>query len=768
LLPPRYGGIVVATIYGFTGRFIRHELGASTVNARHSEYLFMKTRLVLLTILSVPMVALHPGLLAGQAANAGPVESDCLASCLSFRAVRIDTPPDIDGAIDEAFWDDIEPITDFKQWVPVDGGQPTERTEVRIAYDRDNLYFGFKLFDSEPDKIIATVLEREGKLPYNDRVAIGIDTFNDDRNGYIFSMNPLGTQEDGTFTDEGTVSWVWESVYHSEGRITPEGWELEVALPFTTIRFPDIESVTMGLVLYRRIRRKNEDVFWPHIPKRFRAHVTQASQYADLTGLEDMRRGRNIEFKPFAIAGAQKTAAEPETDVLRDFGVDLKYSVTSNLTLDLTANTDFAQAEADNAQVNLTRFSLFFPEKREFFLERAGLFTFGERRETEAFFSRRIGIDNDILGGGRLTGQAGPFSIGLLNLQTRDAVGIPGANNAVARVRVDILARTTLGGIFTNLQNGEGHNRLVGGDVAVRFWNSSSLTAWGASVSDSEDLPGSNLAGAAALVLANDLWQAGASVTDIGEGFQPALGLVRRGNMQRYKGNVGFTPRFEASPWARQIDLTGEGTYIEGQDGVEQTTEVKFASKMMLESEEHLTLSATRTSEVLDVPFHIRSDVEIGVGRYEFSQFGAVLGTSRGRSVFGTFTFSTGNFFNGTRTQLKGEVRLSTGKHLVLIASADRNEISLPVENGNFTTTVLGLTPEIAISRKLFANGLIQYDTDSKTLAANFRIDWIHTPGSDLFLVLNTGYLIGDQFDPNQTRWDYRSGVVKLTYLKTL
>ena len=729
----------------------------------------MLERLVLLTALWIPVVGLHPGGLVGQASDGpGPVESDCLASCLSVRAVRIETPPDIDGVLDEAFWDDIEPITDFKQWVPVDGGEPTERTEVRIAYDRDNLYFGFKLFDSEPDKIIANVLEREGKLPYNDRVAIGLDTFNDDRNGYIFGLNPLGTQEDAQFTDEGSVSWVWESVYHSEGRITDEGWELEVALPFTTLRFPAADSLTMGLVLYRRIRRKNEDVFWPHIPKRFRAHISQASQYADLVGLTDLRRGRNLEFKPFAIAGAQKLDSEPETDVLRDFGLDVKYSVTSNLTLDLTANTDFAQAEADNAQVNLTRFSLFFPEKREFFLERAGLFAFGQRRETEAFFSRRIGIDNEILGGARLTGQAGPFSIGLLDLQTRDAEGIPGANNAVARVRVDVLTRTTLGGIFTNLQNGDGHNRVMGGDIALRFWNSSSLTAWGANVSDSRDLPGSTFAAAAALVLANDLWQTGASVTDIGEGYQPALGLVRRGNMLRYKGNLGFTPRFEGSTWARQLDLTAAGTYIEGQDGEEQTTEVRLASKMMLETEDHLTLSGTRKSEVLDEPFNIRPDVVIPVGRYEFNQIGAVLGTNRGRPVFGTFTVSTGGFFNGDRTQLKGEVRWSTGSHLVLIASADLNKISLPVENGDFTTTVLGLTPEIAINRKLFANGLIQYDTDSKTLASNFRIDWIHTPGSDLFLVFNTGYLIGDQFDPNETRWTQRTGIVKLTYLKTL
>ena len=734
----------------------------------------MHKRFLLLSILWVPVVALHPSSMGAQATDEtpaggpGPTEAECLGPCLSVRAVRVTTPPDIDGVLDEPFWDEIEPITDFRQRVPVDGGEPTERTEARIAYDRDNLYFGFKLFDSEPDKIIRTILEREGKVPYDDRVAIGLDTFNDDRNGYVFGMNAYGTQEDGQFTDEGPVSWVWESVYYSEGRITDEGWELEVAIPFTTIRFPRTESVVMGLVLYRRIRRKNEDVFWPHIPQRFRAGIDQASQYADLVGLEGLRRGRNIEFKPFAIAGAQKLAEEPETDVLRDFGVDLKYSLTSNLTLDLTANTDFAQAEADNAQVNLTRFSLFFPEKRSSSWSAPDCsrsVSDGRRKPSSAVGS---GIDNDILGGGRLTGQAGPFSIGLLNLQTRDGVDIPGANNAVARIRVDVLPRTTIGGIFTNLQNDAGHNRVWGGDLALRFWNSSSVTAWGAKVSDSEDLPGSPFAGAAALTLANDLWQVGASVLDIGEGYQPALGLVLRGDMVRYRGNAGFAPRFEASTWARQLSLTTEGTYIEGQDGEEQTTEIKLAGKMMFQSEDHFTIQGDRKSEVLDEPFRIRPGVEIPVGRYEFSQFGAVLGTNRSRPLSGTFTVSTGSFFNGDRTQLKAEVRWSTGSHLVLIGTVDRNEISLPVEDGDFSTTVLGLTPEIAISRKLFANGLIQYDSDSKTLATNFRIDWIHTPGSDLFLVLNTGYLIGDLLDPHQTRWAHRTGIVKLTYLKTL
>jgi len=706
---------------------------------------------------------------ASQTRSGTAQRADCGGPCMKVGAVRVATAPTIDGVLDEAMWQQIEPISDFRQREPVDGGTPSERTEVRIAYDEDHLYFGLKLFDSEPDKIIATILEREGKVPFDDRVAIGLDTFNDDRNGYMFGMNVFGTQEDGQFTDEEInhgEDWKWEGVYRSEGRVTEDGWELEVAIPFTTIRFPARDPLVMGIVLYRSIRRKNEEVLWPHIPQRFRAGFYQASQWADLEGLEGVHRGRNLEVKPFAIAGAQRFADQPEADVIRDLGVDVKYSLTSNLTLDLTWNTDFAQVEADNAQVNLTRFSLFFPEKREFFLERAGEFTFGEARSTEAFFSRRIGITNDILGGGRLTGQVGPFSIGVLNLHTRDDGDVQGANNGVARVRVDVLPRTTVGGIFTNLQNDAGHNRVAGGDLAIRFWNSSFLTAWGANVWDSDDLPGSSFAGSVDFALANDLWQVGAGYLDIGEGYRPELGLVRRGDQLRRKANAGFTPRFEGSSWARQIALTGEAMQIDGQDGDEQSAEIRVAARVTFRTTDNLTVNATRETEVLEETFFIRSGVGIPVDRYEFNRVGANLGTNPSRPFSGRLNVSTGNFYSGDRTEFGGSLQWTTGPHLTLIGTADRNEISLPLENGDFSTTVLGLTVKAAVNRKLFANALIQYDDVSETLQANVRVDWIHTPGSDLFLVLDTGYLTGDLLDPFETRWARRTGVVKLTYLK--
>ncbi|MCH1570624.1 MAG: carbohydrate binding family 9 domain-containing protein, partial [Longimicrobiales bacterium] len=425
-------------------------------------------------------------------------------------ASRIQNAPEIDGVLDEAFWQTIPVISDFVQREPVDGALPSERTEVRIAYDEGHLYFGFVLYDSQPELIRRSILHREGRIDQDDHIWIGLDTYNDDRNGYIFELNSFGTQGDALFNDESMTldDWNWEGVYESEARITSEGWTLEVAIPFTTIRFSDVEAPEMGIAIRRAIRRKNEEVYWPHIPQEYRSGFMTVSQYATLSGLEDLRRGRYMEVKPFGIAGIQKRAGE-ESDVLDDLGVDFKYALTSNLALDLTYNTDFAQVEADNVQINLTRFSLFFPEKREFFLERAGLFSFGKARDTEVFFSRRVGRTNDIIGGGRLTGQVGPLSIGVLSLQTDDLsdgpnVVTPGANNSVLRLRADVMPRTTLGGIFTSLQNGDGHNRVVGVDTQVRFWNSSSLDAWWANARDSD--AGNSNAGAVELKLQPERW----------------------------------------------------------------------------------------------------------------------------------------------------------------------------------------------------------------------------------------------------------------------
>ncbi|NNL29460.1 MAG: carbohydrate binding family 9 domain-containing protein, partial [Gemmatimonadetes bacterium] len=400
--------------------------------------------------------------LSGLAGLAAPVTAQDVQEAVAV-AVRIEARPVIDGVLDEAFWRTIDPITDFLQRDPVDGAPPTERTEVRIAYTEEALYFGMMMYDSEPELILGNILQRGGWIDKDDRVMIALDTYQDRRNAYLFEIGSLGAQDDALISDESGQDWNWDGIYTTEARITDEGWVLEVEIPFTTIRFDDPTAPEMGIVLYRNIRRKNEHAFWPHIGQEYRGGITQVSQYARLTGLQDLRKGRHIEVKPFAITGATRPAGGP-TDTEVDAGLDVKAALSSNLALDLTYNTDFAQVEADNVEINLTRFDLFFPEKREFFLERAALFQFGAQRETEVFFSRRVGLDGDIVGGGRLTGEVGPFSVGALSLATEriDPMAPPNEVtewSSVARLQGNLRPRTTVGGIATSKDGGGEHNR---------------------------------------------------------------------------------------------------------------------------------------------------------------------------------------------------------------------------------------------------------------------------------------------------------------------
>ena len=690
-------------------------------------------------------------------------------SDLRALATYVENRPSIDGVLDEPFWQTIEPITDFRQRLPNEGAEPTERTEVRIAYDGNNLYFGFTLCDSEPEKIKRTILKREGFIPQDDFVYIGLDSYNDDRNGYLFELNSFGTQGDALITDEEQISWNWEGVFETQGQVTDEGWVLEVAIPFKTIRFDPGDPLEMGIVFSRGIVRKNERVYWPLIDldyKRF-AGLAHTSQYATLVGLRNVRPGRNIEIKPYALAGAQKVnlgIVGTQNDTDGDFGLDVKYGITSNLTLDMTYNTDFAQVEADNVQVNLTRFSLRFPEKREFFLERAGLFSFGTSG-TETFFSRRIGITNDILAGGRVTGQAGPISIGVLDLQTRDELDEPGTNFGVARIRGVVLPGLTVGTLFTNRDGGGAHNRALGGDVAARFWSGSTLDAWVTNVWSSER-DGRSSAGAVDLTIDTDLYLFELGYLNVGRDFDPGIGFVRRKDMIRYSGKAGISPRIgRGDRFVRQVSLSAGGEYIEGQNHDKQSTELRADFSFSLENTDRGGGGLHRRFERLDVPFQIRDDVTIMEGDYTFTTGSLSYRPNWSRPLAGSLSVSYGGFFGGTRTTFGGGPTVKFSKHLEIRLTARHNIISLPIENGDFSTTILSANILTAVNRKIFAEALIQYDNDSKKLQANLRVNWIHTPGSDLFVVFNTGYFFEDGINFRESALDARTGVVKLTYL---
>ena len=691
-------------------------------------------------------------------------------------AVPIPSPPIIDGVLDEPFWALVQPVTGFLQRDPVDGAPASEKTEVRIAYTPTALYFGMTMHDSEPNLIRGNILQRGGWIDKDDNIRIALDTYDDDRNAYMFEVGVLGTQDDALISDESSTDWNWDGIYTTEARITEEGWVLEIEIPFTTIRFDDTEAPEMGIAIARTIRRKNESVFWPHIGQEYRSGIVQVSRYARMTGLRDLQKSRHIELKPHAISGATHTS-ENGNDTRINAGIDIKASFTSNSTLDLTYNTDFAQVEADNVQVNLTRFSLFFPEKREFFLERAGLFQFGAPRETEVFFSRRVGLDADILGGGRFTGQAGPISIGAMSLRTA-GINVPGsvsappdtgagAWNLVTRVRGNVLPRMTVGGIVTSKETVAGHNRVAGADLQSRFWSSSSFLLWAAKVWDSDyaGSDGSSVAGQAELMLQNDRYIFEITRTVIGEAFDPALGFVPRPDQKRWGGQVGVQPRFENSSWARQFFLALGANHIQGIDGEKQSHFRRLTARLDFQSGDRANLALTERFEGLSEHARINGRM-VSAGDYRFRRLSAGFTPDRARSVGLKFNAALGDFWSGTRTELGGGVVWIANKHLTVDGSVSWNDISLPVPDGDFTTTLISTRLEAALSRKLFAYALVQWDDVSQTLQSNIRVDWIHTPGSDLFVVLDTGYLTGPLELPRDPRWLRRTGIIKLTYLK--
>jgi hypothetical protein len=704
------------------------------------------------------------------------VEAVQAPSDVVAMATRVTEPPRIDGALSEESWKDITPITDFKQREPHERAEPSERTEVRIAYDEAFLYLGLTMFDSEPRKIRRSILEREGRNDQDDHIKIGLDTYHDHRNAYIFEVNSYGTQDEAIVTDEGPPNWAFQSVFWSEGRLTGFGWTLEIAIPFSSLRYSEADEPTMGIVFMRAIRRKNEEVYWPLIGNDYRSNIAQVSRYATLTGLRGLQRSRKLQIKPYALLGGQKPGRYGETEVVRDIGFDARYAVTAQSTLDLTVNTDFAHVEVDDIQVNLTRFSLFFPEKRDFFLEWDGLFRFGvptvnqgggagrTQLEAATYYSRRIGLNQPIAGGARYGGKNGPFWIGLMDIQTRDEGALPGSNYSVVRVRADVASGATVGTIFTNVQGGGLFNRAAGGDVNLRFLRSSALNAWATKVWDTQNLS-STAAGSLNLVMRNDKFSAEGDYLNVGRNFDPAVGFVRRRDMIRYKTDIGYYPRLgEGDSLIRQVRLNAGGFYIEGQDHVKQSSNAYVKGLVRFETGDELGVDVLTDFDRVARPFQV-AGVEIPTGDYRFSSTKVYTRTNSSRRLYAEVNAGGGRFYGGDYAFYGGLIGYKFAPQLTTILRLDRNEFDLPLSGGNFGTTLVSLNVFAATGRKLYSNSLIQYDSVSRDFTANIRLRLLYRPGSDLYLVFNTVHRLDHQFDPRPLEFDRRSAVTKLTYM---
>ena len=672
---------------------------------------------------------------------------------------------EVDGRLDEAAWQTAEVINEFYQRSTREVTTASERTEVRALYDDEYLYLGVWAWDNEPEKMeIKAIFNNEGSP--GDVMNIVIDAYHAHRSALQFSTNANGVLHDWLQTGEtaATRDDSFDTVWMSKGRRLPYGYEIEVAIPFTSLRFeaqPPGQEVIFGIGFRRNIPRKNEEAIWPYVSRD--SDWQRPAEYGHLRGLIDVRPGRNLEVRPYVLGGATRDFSRALTDTRRDVGMDVKWGVTPALTADFSVNTDFAQEEADVQQVNLTRFSLFFPEKRQFFLEGRQAFQFGVGREIDLAFTRRIGLSPagqpvPIRAGARLSGREGPTSIGAMNIQTADASGLPGQNFSVIRLKRDMLARSSIGGILTNVQGGGQVNRVYGADASFylrRLWF---LEGWLAGMDES----GASRSGAGygRVAYERDRVGAGYTLLSIGEGFRPGVGFVRRPDSRQHASEVRFSPRPQ---WnlVRQLHFRGTVDYTTNQQNVLESRDRAASAQVEFETGHIATLTSTNVSESIATPFRLRSDVAIASGVYTFNNVALTVQTPSRRHLNIRSTITTGGFWNGSRDEFvtSGDYRPST--HLKLSWNYSINRVSLP--GGRWTSHLLSSGFMIPFDANMAILSLFQYNRDTRQISSNIRFRWIPKPRSDFYIVYNEL----DSDDPRLIRVN-RSLTVKMNYSLSL
>ena len=701
-------------------------------------------------------------------------------------AVRVDRGPEIDGVLDEQVWQAASVIRDFIQQEPNEGAPATESTEVRVLYDGGTLYLGIEAFDSNPDGIIATEMRRDGdRILEEDNFQIILDTFMDSRSAYMFVISPAGAQLDQQVSDEGgrdrraSVSAVnrdWDGVWSVSARPTPEGWIAEVAIPMVTLRFPESDPQSWGINLMRNISRKNEQAFWAPIPKPF--GLTRVSLAGSLTDLESLNRGRDLRIKPFVTGGGRRQLQSGINDnsAEGDFGVDVKYGITAGLNLDVTVNTDFAQAEVDNEQVNLTRFALFFPEKREFFLENSGQFAVGTVNSTgriaSLFFSRRIGISDSreqvpILGGARLTGKIGQNNIAIMDLQTDDLGDIPGENFLVARYSRDLFGQSQIGGLFINKEARRGgrYNRTYAADMNLSITPSLTVDGFLAGTS-SPGFSDEELAGHIRVGWLDQSWRIYSEYTDLGDNFNPEVGFVPRVGIKRSKFHFEGNPRPQR--WGiRMMEPMWNVEYLTDQTGRLVTRRFHHMVRTVFDSGASFNIMYNRWFERLDEPFRVTSDVSVDPGDYQFWDMTLQFSSNPSRRLFSSVSYGPQTFYDGDRTDASVRVGLRVTDQLATSASFSRSDVKLPA--GDFVADIGSLQVDYAFSPRMSLRSITQYNSAADQWSTSARFRYIYRPGSDIYIVYDEVRRDDAiQLSPFLEQFRDRRLIVKMTYLLSM
>ncbi len=695
-----------------------------------------------------------------------------------IAATRVEVPPRIDGVLDDPAWDRAPVLSGFIQQLPNEGAPATERTEVRILYDEKHLYIGARCYDSEPDRIIANEMKRDvaSISTKDDSFAIVFDTFRDFRNGPMFIVTPKGSMHDLFVTDERQFNWDWSTVWDARTTVDEQGWTVEMVVPLASLRYDLGLAPVWGVNIRRSVLRKGEHTFLTRLPRELGVQaIGRLSAAADLTGLTDLARSRHLELKPFGVVGSSQDPAggRPDADRFFDRGLDVKYGVTQGLNLDLTYNTDFAQVEADTQQLNLTRFSLFFPEKRDFFLEGRDIYTFGVPRgvatrnpnTTLLFFSRRIGLDRNravpLHGGARLTGRAGPYSVGLLNITTGENGSVPTTNFTVARVKRDILQRSNVGAMFTARDSPDTDaHRSFGADANVSFGRSVRASGFLAR-SQAPGVSTGDMSGRAQFAYEGDTWGLEVDHLNVGPNFNPAVGFVRRRDIRANYGGFRYSPRVNRRR-IRQVFFTADIDYTTGADRGLQSRSAAFGSSVESSRSDALSVTISRNLERLDAPFTIYRDVTIPLGGYRFTDAAIRLTSGPSRKLAGFVDYSFGSFYAGSRRSVMMNTIMKPTSHLAYSLNYEVNDVRLP--SGDFRSHLVGTRIDYAVTTRLFTAGFLQWNSEAELGGVNLRLHYIYKPGSDLYVVYNENRLIGTAAPLVMDR----SFVVKLTYLLRL
>ncbi len=662
----------------------------------------------------------------------------------SITAVPVATPPTLDGRLTDDVWNLASPITNFTQSEPFEGSPPTERTEVRIVYDTRALYIGISCYMSWPEMIKANEMSRDFELFSEDNFMVILDTYHDMRNGFQFVVNPNGARYDALVTDEGNgVNSNWNGIWDVRTTITDQGWFAEIEIPFSTLRFADLPDQVWGINFERLTRSKREQVLWQGYLRN--QGIQKLSQAGLLLGIHGVSRGRDLEIKPYGLTGYQQEFPPLGNDrtALTKIGIDAKYPVTPTLTLDVTTNTDFAQVESDQAQINLTRFPLYYPEKRDFFLEGSGVFDFNFGGSPRPFYSRRIGIAKEdqipILAGGRLVGRAGPYNIGFLDMQTGGKGVESPANYAVLRLKRDILGHSYVGILATNKELTGYHNRLFGADVDLRLSNvlgDNNLEVGGAIAgTETPNLQGQALAYRFFVDYPNDLIRHFIGIRSIQADFNPEMGFVSRYGKQ-ISWALTFAPRPDALG-IRSLELIPVEMeyYLDVNNVPESANWLWRPLGVHWESGEDFEFNVMRNFDRLSEDFEISPGFVIPQGRYYFTHFELQGVSSASRALSGAVTYGWGHYYTGNRSYWSVDMVLKTGPHLSLSGNFTRNDIRLA--DGAFYTLEAGGRVRYAFSTLLDASLYGQWNNEDQEMNFNFRIHWIPEIGSDIYLVYN-------------------------------